>query len=129
MTRPCGSLGTSFKDELLHSPRRDLRYHQFVRIPAVDLVHRTELAELLARRPELAEDRPVELHLIDLAADGVHLRAVGIWVRVRAVEILVRTRRNTQSPRGADVIVDRLQGEVVVEHLDARVAAVPDIHI
>ena len=40
---------------------------QLVRVAAVDRVHGAELAELLAWLAELADDRAVQLHLVDLA--------------------------------------------------------------
>src|SRR5664279_165731 len=44
----------------LHPPRHDLTDQQFVLIPAIDLVHRAELAQFLARMSELTEDRTVQ---------------------------------------------------------------------
>ena len=41
----------------------------------------------------------------------------------------MRARRDADRPRVADVVVDRLEVQVVVEHLDARVAAVADVDV
>ena len=69
--------------DLLRAPRGDLRDEQLIGIAAVDLVNRAELAEPLAGLAELADDRAVELHLVDLAGDRPRRRRVAVGVRVR----------------------------------------------
>ena len=115
--------------DLLDPPGGDFRHEQLVRVAAVDLVHRAELAELLAGLAELADDRAVELHLVDLAGDVAILRQPVVGNRVRDEQILMRARRDADRPRVADVVVDRLDVQVVVEDLDARVAAIADVDV
>src|SRR5215831_1672240 len=55
------------KQNLLHSPGRDFRDEQLVRVAAIDLMNGAEFLQRFARLPELADDRAVELHLVDLA--------------------------------------------------------------
>src|SRR3989442_545506 len=73
------------QDDLLHAPRRDFGDEELVRVPAVDLVDRAELLELFARFAELADDRPVQLHLVDFAGDVPELRVAVIGKRFRDV--------------------------------------------
>src|SRR2546428_618967 len=79
--------------ELLHAPRGDFRHEQIAVALAVHRVHGPELAQLLAGPAELAEDRAVELHLVDLAGHRGDVRVVVVRVRVGAVEILMRPWR------------------------------------
>jgi hypothetical protein len=92
-------------------------------------VHGAELAELLAGLPESADDRAVELHLVDLAGDVAVLRQPVVGNRVRDEQVLMRSRRDADRPRVADGVVDGLQVEVVVEYLHAGVAAVGDVDV
>src|ERR1019366_3580604 len=115
--------------QLLYPPRRDFAHQQFVLVPAVDLVYRAELAQLFARVPEPAEDRSVELHLVDLAGHRLDLRVVVVRIRVGAVEILMRPGRDAHGPRRAHVVVNGLEIEVVVEDLHAAVAAVAHVNV
>src|SRR5262245_39102832 len=117
------------QDDLLRAPRGDFRDPQLVFVAAIHAVNRAELLQLLPGLPELADDGSVELHLVDLASDVTRRRGIAVRIRVRRVEILMRTRRDAERPRVADVIVDRAQDEVVVEHLDARVAAIGHIDV
>src|SRR6476660_389657 len=55
------------EQNLLHAPVGDLGDEEFVGVAAVDLVHGTELLQRLSGLAELAENRAVELHLVDLA--------------------------------------------------------------
>src|SRR4051812_45210942 len=57
------------QDDLLRAPRGDFRHEQLIRITAVNLMNRAELAKGLARFAELPDDLAVELHLVDLAGD------------------------------------------------------------
>ena len=41
----------------------------------------------------------------------------------------MRARRDAHRPRRADVVVDRAQLQIVVEHLDAAVAAIGDVDV
>src|SRR5262249_15292870 len=60
-------LGRRVEPDLLRPPVVDLRRVDHVRVAAVHLVDRRELARRLAGAAELADDRPVELELVDLA--------------------------------------------------------------
>ena len=117
------------QDDLLRAPRGNFGHEQLVRIAAVDLVNRAELAEALARLAELPDDLAVQLHLVDLAGDGPRRRGIAVGVRVGHEEVLMRPRRDAHGPRVADVVVDGSQDQVVVEHLHARVAAIADVDV
>ena len=126
--RDVGGCG-AFEDDLLRAPGRDLGHEELVRIAAVDLVDGAELSESLAGLAELADDRAVELHLVDLAGDRPRRGRVAVRVGVRDEQVLVRPRRDADRPRVADVVVDGPQHQVVVEHLHARVAAIGDVDV
>src|SRR5262249_47425172 len=106
------------QDDLLRAPCGDLGYPQLVFVAAVHAVNRAELLQLLPGLAEFADDGPVELHLVDLAGDVTRRRRVAVRIRVRGVEVLMRPWRDAERPRVADVVVDRAQDQVVVEHLD-----------
>src|SRR5262245_6084864 len=57
------------ENEFLNAPRGDFRDVELVRVAAVDLVHAAELLQVLPRLAEPADDRAVELHLVDLTGD------------------------------------------------------------
>ena len=59
----------ALQQDLLRAPVVDLGGVDHVRIAAVHLVDRRELARRLAGAAELADDRAVELHLVDLAGE------------------------------------------------------------
>src|SRR5687768_627746 len=83
---------------LLRAPRRYLGRVQLVRVAAVEPVHRLELTGLLTCAPEAADDRAVELHLVDLARLIPRSRRVRVRIRVRHEEVLVRPGRDTHLP-------------------------------
>src|SRR5258708_10170344 len=58
--------------QFLHPPIRDFANINFVRVPAVNFVHRTELLQLFARRPKFAEDFPVQFHSVNFTV--IHVR-------------------------------------------------------
>ena len=74
--------------------------------------------------PNLPTIRPVELELVDRRI--VH--SVGI-AGVRAVEIWMRSARDAERRRHADVRDLRLEGAVAVEDLDPLVALVGDVDV
>src|ERR1700730_6635648 len=111
--------------ELLHAPVRNFTDVELIFVPAVDFVDRSEFLQLLAGLAELAEDLAIELHLVDFA---VVIEITGT-VGVRAVEVLVRARRDTHGPRRAYVEEHRFQSAIVVEHLNAAIAAIADVHV
>src|SRR6516225_10853811 len=125
MSPPLPSLSLQFmQNQLLHSPVRDLANIELVRIAAIDLVNRAEFFQQLPRFAEFTQDAAVQLHLVDLAV--VHIgRAVGIGTE----EILMRSRRDADSPWRADIDVLRLEFAVIVEHLNAPVAAIAHVDI
>src|SRR4051812_49017927 len=128
-SRPCS--GSVFRSELvlqtklLHAPIHQLSDIQGVRIAAVDFVDHAELLELMSGAAELAERCPVQLQLVDLAVEEGILG----WIRVGAVEILMRARRDADRTRGADVLDLALERAVVVEHLNALITHVGDVDI
>src|SRR5262245_42142725 len=61
--------GLRLQDDLLRAPVVDFRGVDSVRVAAVHLVDGRELAGRLAALAELADDRAVELHLVDLAGE------------------------------------------------------------
>src|SRR5262245_24812915 len=96
---------------------------------------RGEFARRLTRATELADDGAVEFDLVDFAGN---LRAGGgraVLPRVRHVEELFAgnlrpwTARDADCPRVAHAGVIRLEVQVVVEHLHARVAAITDVDV
>src|SRR4030095_367808 len=67
---PCwGSPARLLQGELLHPPVHELGDIQGVRIAAVDRVDHPELFHLLASAADTADDRPVQLHLVNLAVE------------------------------------------------------------
>ncbi len=91
------------KNDFLHAPAGDLRDEQLVGVAAVDFVHRAELLQRFARLAELADDRAVELHLVDLAGLRRRPRVAVVGHRVRDEQVLMRTRRDADRPRIADL--------------------------
>src|ERR1700681_217912 len=117
------------KNDLLRTPGGNLGRIDLVRVPAVELVDRAELLRRVAGLAELPEDRAVELHLVDLAGGVPRRRRAAVGPRIGDEQVLMRPARDADRPRVADVVVDGLQVEVVVEDLNARVAAISDVHI
>src|SRR5437868_11062616 len=104
--------------QLLDAQVSDFADIEIVLAAAVDGIDRAELFELLARTSELADDRPVELDLVDLA---IVVDVVG-RVRVRAIDDLVRSGRDAKRLGVADTGPLGLERAIIVEHLDALVA-------
>src|SRR5947209_274488 len=117
------------QDQLLDAPGFDLADHDLVRVAAIHHVHDLEAAELLAGMAEPAEDRAVQLHLVDLAGDGPASRPVAVRVGVGGEQILMRALRHAHRPADPDIVVDGLGLEVVVEHLVTEVGAVGDVDV
>src|ERR1017187_4710474 len=115
--------------DLLPPPGRDFAYDEFVFAATVDLMDRAELAEFFSRFSKFAQNRPVQLHFVNLAGYRHGLGIVGVRVRVGTVKILMRSRGNAEGPRGADLVVDRLELQVVVENLNAAVAPVSHVDV
>ena len=94
-----------------------------------------EFSRGLAGAAELADDGAVELHLVDLARELGAGGRRAVLPRVRDVEILLarilrtRSARHAHRPRVADIGVIGLPVQIVVEHLDARVAAVAHVDV
>ena len=82
-----------------------------------------QLAKRLARLPELADDRAVELHLEDLAGHRIHRRRFESGFEFERTDTDAG-RANADRPRRSDVLVHRPQREIVAEHLDAAVVAI-----
>src|SRR6266481_978378 len=82
--------GVRLQDELLHAPGFDLADDDLVRIAAIHHVDHLEAAEFLAGMAELADDRAVELHLVDLASDRPCARAIAVGIGVGGEQVLVR---------------------------------------
>src|SRR5215208_1466132 len=78
-----------FEQDLLRAPVIDFCDEERVGVAAVDLVYRRELARRLAGLAELADDRAIELHLVDFAGDLRAGRRRAVLPRVRGVEILL----------------------------------------
>src|SRR5690242_6752608 len=110
--------------ELLNTPIGDLTHVEFVFFAAINFVHGAELLQLLAGRAEFADDAAIEFHLVDFA-----VIEIGGAVGIGAVEILVRARCNTDGPRRADIGVLSFGIAIVIEHLDALVAAITYVNV
>src|ERR1700730_10854119 len=110
--------------EFLHSPVGDLSYVELVGVAAIDLVHRAELLQQLAGPAELAEDLSVQLHLVDFTVFHV-----GGAVGVGTEEILMRPWGDANRPRGAHVEVLRFELSVVIEYLNAAIAAIAYVNV
>ena len=78
---------------------------------------------------ELADDRPIELHLVDLAGDRPGARQVAVGIGVGDEQVLMRALRHAGGPADADVVIRGLRLQVVVENLIAEVGAVGDIDV
>src|SRR5580765_1704060 len=121
--------GLRMKNDFLGAPCRDFRNVELIGIAAVDFVHRAELLQGFARLAELADDRAVELHLVDLAGLRRRPRVAVIRHRIRDEQVLMRTWRDADCPGIADSVVNRLRIQIVVPHLNARVAAIADVDV
>src|SRR5262249_3048290 len=95
--------------QLLYPPGRDLGDQKLVFVSAINLMDRAELAKLLARMSKLAQYRPVQLHLVNLTGDGRYIGDIIVWVRIRAVQILMRPWGDADRPRCADLVIDGLE--------------------
>ncbi len=107
----------------------DLADDDLVGVAAIHHVDDLEAAELLAGVAELADDRAVELHLVDFAGDRPGAGPVAVRIGVGDEQVLVRALGHAGGPADADLVVDRLRLEVVVEHLVADVGAVGDVDV
>ncbi len=131
MTRsPCRDLrGLRLEHQFLDAPGLDLSDEDLIGVPAVHHVHDLKPAEFLARVSEAPEDRAVQLHLVDLARVLPRARPVAVRVGVGGEQVLMRARRDADAPRRADVVVNRAEDKVVVEHLHPVVRAIGDVHV
>src|SRR6266404_1776225 len=76
-----------------------------------------ELFHLLSGGAEFAEDMPLEIKFVD-RADGV-----------RAVEILLRPRRDADRPGSTNAGPHRAQREIVVKNLNPAVPPIANINV
>src|SRR5215475_6616192 len=127
LSAPALVLGEQF--EALHAPPGDLRDRDLVVVAAIDFMHRAKLARQLAGLAEFAQNRSVELHLVNLASDRRDVGAAVVGVGVGAVQVLVRSGRDTHGPGCADLVVDGAQRQVAIEHLNSAIAPVRDVYI
>src|SRR3954452_22436369 len=111
--------------QLLHPEVADFADVEDVLGSAIDRVDRAELLEQLAGPAEFADDRAVEAHLGDLARGIEIVRRI----RMRHVHHLVAAGRDAERLRVADVLDLALERPVVVEDLDALVAAIGRINV
>src|SRR5215510_14901609 len=84
--------GCRLQHQLLYAPRLDLGDDDLIRIAAIEHVNDLEPAQPFAGVAELPDDRPIELHLVDLTGDVPRAGRVAVRVRVRAEDVLMRTR-------------------------------------
>ena len=75
-------IACGFEHELLHAPGFDLADDDLVGVAAIHHVDHLEAAELLAGMAELADDRAVQLHLVDLAGDRPAARQVAVGLEL-----------------------------------------------
>src|SRR3989442_14511527 len=117
------------QDEFLHAPGFDFPDDDLVWIAAIHHVDDLEPAVFLARMAELTNDRPIQLQLVDLPSDVPRARRIAIRVGVGGEHVLMRALRNANGPTDAEVVIDLLRLEVVVEDLIPDVGAVgyPDV--
>src|SRR5262249_7397176 len=113
----------------LHAPGFDLANDDLVRIAAIHHMDHLEAPEFLAGMTELADDRAVELHLVDLAGDRPRTQTVDIGGEVGGKQVLVMPVRYARFAADADLIVDGLRLEAVVENLVADVGAIGDVDV
>src|SRR5882724_4931114 len=90
---------------------------------------RAELAESLTPVPKLAHDGPVQFHLVNLAGHGGYVGDIIVGVGIGTVKILMRPWGNAKSPGSANLIVNRLELQIVVEDLDSPVASVANVDV
>src|SRR5688572_15521887 len=88
-------------------------------------MHSTEFLEDSTGASETAGDAAIELELVDFSI-AIELARV---VRVRAVQILPRSRGDAKRPRRTDVDELRFEHAVVIEDLDATVLAIRNVHV
>src|SRR3989442_3641189 len=125
----CLGGGRWLQHEFLHSPGFDFPDDELVWIAAIHHVDDLEPAEFLARMAELTDDGPVQFQLGNLSSDVPRPRRIAIRVGVGCENVLMRALRNANRPTDAQVVVDLLRLEIVVEDLIPDVGAVgyPDI--
>src|SRR3954463_6900510 len=111
--------------QLLHPEVADFADVEDVLGSAIDRVDRAELLEQLAGPAEFADDRAVEAHLGDLARGIEIVRRI----RIRHVHHLVAAGRDAERLRVADILDLALERPIVVEDLDALVAAIGRIDV
>src|SRR3954471_13027048 len=122
--------GGGVQDELLEPPFNDFTDQNLIFKAAIDPVYRAELSLLFAGDTEFAKHGAVQFHFEDLSGDLVNLRVVRVRVGIGGVEILMpRSRGDAQRPGRPDVVEGGLVIQVVVEYLDALVAAAARIDI
>ena len=109
--------------QFLHSPIGDFAHNYLIRAPAIEFMCRPEFLQKLSCRPELPDNLPVKLHLIDFAI--LHVSGAA---RIGAEEILMRAGRDADSPGRPHVQILRLEFPVVIEDLNSPVATIPHIH-
>src|ERR1700676_507776 len=91
---PRSGLSLRIQLKSLHPPTGNLRHRNFVVVAAIDLMDGTKLAGHLATLAEFAYHSSVEFHLVDLAAHRVESRTAIVRIRVGAIQVLVRPRRD-----------------------------------
>src|SRR5579872_3163376 len=117
------------EQKFLHSPTGDLANQEIVLISAVNSMYGAKFLQLLAGFAEFAQNSPVQFHLINFAGDVKGVRIVVVRVRVGTVEILVRTRRDTNGPGRSDIVVNGLHSEIIAQDLNPPVSSIRHIDV
>src|SRR5437763_1177508 len=87
--------GPCLQHKFLHAPGFDLSNDNLVRVAAIHHMHHLEPAEFLAGMTELAEDRPIQFHLVDLARRRPCAWGIAVGIGVGGEDVLMRALRYT----------------------------------
>src|SRR5207253_10596686 len=104
--------------QLLHSPVPDFAHKKLILTPAIDLIHGTELLELLSGFAEFAENFSGEIDFIDLATRIDIFRRVGI----RNVHHLSRPGSDAYRRGASNAGKLRFESSVGVENLNSFIS-------
>src|SRR5205814_10403228 len=101
-----------------------------VRGAALDVVQNREPPSAGIVADDFAENRPIELEFVDFAGGWILEAAVVALVRIRrTVKVLVSPARDANGPRRSHPVIGSEEGQIIVEDLNPRVAAVSDVDV
>ena len=111
--------------QFLHSPVADFAHEKLILTPAIDLIHRAELLELLSGLAELAKNFSGEIDFIDLATGIDIFRRIGI----RNVHHLSGPGRNAYRRRASNARDLPFESSIGIENLNPLISGVGDVDV